>query len=162
MAALSTRVLEGSTSARGLRIAIIVSRFNESVSSRLLDGAIEALFRNGAEEDRVEVCKVPGAWELPIIARRLAASGRYDAIVALGCVVRGGTPHFDYVAAAATEGLARVMLDHEIALALGVLTCDNMEQAMARSGGDQGNKGAEAALSAVEMANLLKKAGKAG
>ncbi len=162
MAALSTTALEGSTSARGLRIAIIVSRFNESVSSRLLEGAIEALSRNGAEEDRVEVCKVPGAWELPIIARRLAASGRYDAIVALGCIVRGGTPHFDYVAAAATEGLARVMLDYEIALALGVLTCDNMEQAMARAGGDQGNKGAEAALSAVEMANLLKKAGRAG
>jgi len=161
MAALSTDIQEGSTSARGLRIAIIVSRFNESVSSRLLEGALEALSRNGAEEDRLEVFKVPGAWELPIIARRLAASGRYDAIIALGCVVRGGTPHFDFVAAAATEGLARVMLDHEIALALGVLTCDNMEQAMARAGGEHGNKGAEAALSALEMANLLKKAGKA-
>jgi 6,7-dimethyl-8-ribityllumazine synthase len=158
---ISPAVHEGSTSARGLRVAVIVSRFNERVSSRLLDGALDALSRYGAESDLVDIYKVPGAWELPSIARRLASSGRYDAIVALGCVVRGGTPHFDYVAGAAANGLARVMLDHEIALALGVLTCDNMEQAMARAGGNQGNKGAEAALSAVEMANLLKKAGKA-
>ena len=161
MADISPDVREGSTSAEGLLVAIIVSRFNENVSSRLLAGALEALARSGAAADRVEVYKVPGAWELPIIAKRLAATGRYDAIVALGCVVRGGTPHFDYVAGAAAEGLARVMLDHDVALALGVLTCDNMEQALARAGGNQGNKGAEAALCAVEMANLLKRAGKA-
>jgi 6,7-dimethyl-8-ribityllumazine synthase len=161
MAVFSPTVHEGSTSARGLRIAVVVSRYNEGVSSRLLEGALDALSRSGAEEDRVEVYKVPGAWELPALARRLASSGGYDAIVALGCVVRGGTPHFDFVAGAAAQGLARVMLDFEVALALGVLTCDNMEQALARAGGSQGNKGAEAALCAVEMANLLKKAGKA-
>ncbi|MFQ5468557.1 MAG: 6,7-dimethyl-8-ribityllumazine synthase [Kiloniellaceae bacterium] len=161
MANISPDAREGSTRADGLRVAIIVSRYNENVSSRLLAGALEARSRSGAAADDVEVYKVPGAWELPIIAKRLAATGRYDGIVALGCVVRGGTPHFDYVAGAASQGLARVMLDHEVALALGVLTCDTMAQALARAGGDQGNKGAEAALCAVEMANLLKRAGKA-
>jgi 6,7-dimethyl-8-ribityllumazine synthase len=151
------RVREGSTDARGLRLAIVVSRFNESVSKRLLQGALEALVRAGAEDDSIEVSWVPGAWELPLAAQRLAASGRYDAIVALGCVVRGGTPHFEYVSAAATEGLARVMLDRDIPLALGVLTCDTLEQAMDRAGGKLGNKGAEAALSAIETANLLRK-----
>ncbi|MDP3937823.1 MAG: 6,7-dimethyl-8-ribityllumazine synthase [Deltaproteobacteria bacterium] len=155
------KIIEGSTDAREMSLAVVVSRFNESVSARLLEGALKALGRAGAADDRSEVHWVPGAWELPLAARRLAASGRYDAIIALGCVVRGGTPHFEYVSAAAAEGLARVMLDHDIPLALGVLTCDTLEQAMDRAGGKLGNKGAEAALSAIEIANLLRTAGKA-
>jgi 6,7-dimethyl-8-ribityllumazine synthase len=155
------RNFEATPEARGLRLAVVVSRYNETVSNRLLDGAMDALTSAGADTDRIEVYKVPGAWGLPVIAQRLAATRRYDAIVALGCVIRGGTPHFEYVSAAATQGLARVTLDRDVALGLGVLTCDTLEQAHDRSGGKHGNKGAEAALSAVEMANLLKKAGKA-
>ena len=137
-----------------MRIAIIVSRFNESVSSRLLDGALEALYRNGAAENCVEVCKVPGAWELPIIARRLAATGRYDAIVALGCVIRGETAHFEHVSRGAVDGLARVQLDTGIPIVLGVLSPENMAQAMARSGGEVGHAGVRAAEAALEMASL--------
>jgi 6,7-dimethyl-8-ribityllumazine synthase len=156
------RIIDETPEARGLRIAVVASRYHEKVSERLLEGAVDALTRAGAEEDRIEIYKVPGAWELPVLAQRLAATRRYDAIVALGCVIRGGTPHFEYVSAAATRGLARVTLERDVALGLGVLTCDTLQQALDRAGGKQGNKGAEAALSAVEMANLLKRAGKAG
>ncbi len=156
------RIIEETPEAQGLRIAVVASRYHEKVSERLLEGAVDALARAGAEEDRIEIYKVPGAWELPVVAQRLATTRRYDAIVALGCVIRGGTPHFEYVSAAATQGLARVTLERDIALGLGVLTCDTLQQALDRAGGKQGNKGAEAALSAVEMARLLKRAGKAG
>ncbi len=156
------RIIEETPEAQGLRIAVVASRYHEKVSERLLEGAVDALARSGAEEDRIEIYKVPGAWELPVVAQRLATTRRYDAIVALGCVIRGGTPHFEYVSAAATQGLARVTLERDIALGLGVLTCDTLQQALDRAGGKQGNKGAEAALSAVEMANLLKRVGKAG
>jgi 6,7-dimethyl-8-ribityllumazine synthase len=154
------RIFDETPDARGLRIAVVASRYHENVSARLLEGAVDALTRAGAGEDHIEIYKVPGAWELPVIAQRLAATRRYDAIVALGCVIRGGTPHFEYVSAAATRGLARVTLESDVALGLGVLTCDTLQQALDRAGGKQGNKGAEAALSAVEMANLLKRAGK--
>ncbi|OGP86316.1 MAG: 6,7-dimethyl-8-ribityllumazine synthase [Deltaproteobacteria bacterium RBG_13_65_10] len=150
------KTFEGTLSAKGLRLAVLMSRFNESVSQRLLEGAQEALARTQAIEDHVEVYKVPGAWELPVLAARLAATGRYDALVALGCVIRGGTPHFEFVCAESTRGLSRVALDHGIPVALGVLTCDTLEQALERSGGKHGNKGAEAAVSAVEMATLLR------
>jgi 6,7-dimethyl-8-ribityllumazine synthase len=155
------RVVEGVLGAEELLIAVIVSRFHESVTSRLLEGALEALARCKADRSRIEVYQVPGAWELPVAARALAASGRYDALVALGCVIHGGTPHFEYVCAEATRGLSRVALDHGIPVALGVLTCDTLEQAMERSGGKHGNKGAEAAMSAVEMATLLRQVGRA-
>ena len=150
-------VIEGDERAGNLRIAVIASRFNEAATSRLLEGALDALERNGASAENVEVYRVPGAWELPVLARRLAVSGRFQAIVALGCIVRGGTPHFEYVCAESMAGLNRVSLDHELPIGLGVLTCDTLEQALERAGGKHGNKGAEAALSAVEMANLLAK-----
>jgi 6,7-dimethyl-8-ribityllumazine synthase len=148
-------VIEGDERAGGLRVAVIASRFNEAVTSRLLEGALDALERASALPGNIEVYRVPGAWELPVLARRLAASGRFQAIVALGCIVRGGTPHFEYVCAESMAGLNRVSLDHELPIGLGVLTCDTLEQALERAGGKHGNKGAEAALSAVEMANLL-------
>ncbi len=151
------RVTEGDAGACDLRVAVVVSRFNEAVTARLLEGALDALARIRAADERIEVLRVPGAWEIPIAAQALAAAGRFDAIVALGCVVRGGTPHFDYVCAEATRGLTRVSLDHGIPVGLGILTCDTLEQALERAGGKHGNKGAEAALSAVEMANLLRR-----
>ncbi len=154
------RITEGQSRADGLRIAVVVSRFNEAVTARLLEGALDALARSRAADDRVEVVRVPGAWEIPIAAQALAATGRVDAIVALGCVVRGGTPHFEYVCAETTRGLTRVSLDHRIPVGLGLLTCDTMEQALDRAGGKHGNKGAEAALSAIEMANLLHRVGR--
>jgi 6,7-dimethyl-8-ribityllumazine synthase len=153
------RVVEGELRAEGLLIAVIVSRFHESVTSRLLDGALEALGRCKADPSRIDIYRVPGAWELPVLAARLAATGRYDALVALGCVIRGGTPHFEFVCAESTRGLSRVALDHGVPVALGVLTCDMLEQALERSGGKHGNKGAEAAMSAVEMATLLRQVG---
>jgi len=156
------RITEGDSRADGLRVAVVVSRFNEAVTARLLEGALDALARSGAKDGLVEVVRVPGAWEIPVAAHRLASTGRFDAIVALGCVVRGGTPHFDYVCAEATRGLTRASLDHGIPVGLGVLTCDTMEQALDRAGGKHGNKGAEAALSAIEMANLLRRLGRKG
>ncbi len=156
------RITEGDAGASTLHIAVVVSRFNEVVTARLLEGALDALARSRAADDRVEVVRVPGAWEIPLAAQALAATGRFAAIVALGCVVRGGTPHFEYVCAEATRGLARVSLDHGIPVGLGVLTCDTMDQALDRAGGKHGNKGAEAALSAIEMANLLRRVGRTG
>lgn len=155
------KTFEGETGARGLKVAVLASRYNQAVTSRLLRGALEALVRSGADESDIDVFRVPGAWELPVIAKRLACTRRYDAIVALGCVVRGGTPHFEYVCNETASGLSRVMRDHDVPVGLGVLTCDTLDQAIDRAGGKEGNKGAEAALSAIEMANLLKKVDKA-
>jgi 6,7-dimethyl-8-ribityllumazine synthase len=155
------KTFEGETGARGLKVAVLASRYNQAVTSRLLRGALEALVRSGADESDIDVFRVPGAWELPVIAKRLASTRRYDAIVALGCVVRGGTPHFEYVCNETASGLSRVMRDHDVPVGLGVLTCDTLDQAIDRAGGKEGNKGAEAALSAIEMANLLKKVDKA-
>jgi 6,7-dimethyl-8-ribityllumazine synthase len=146
----------GRLDARGLRVGIVASRFNEAVVDRLVSGAVDALLRHGALAEDVQVAWVPGAWELPVVARALAASGRVDAVVALGAVVRGATPHFDYVAGEAASGCAAVQRDHALPVAFGVLTTDTWDQAVERAGGKLGNKGAEAALTAVETANLLK------
>jgi 6,7-dimethyl-8-ribityllumazine synthase len=138
----------------GLRIAVVVSRFNSVVTERLLAGAREALRGQGVAEASVEVVEVPGAFELPLPAKLMADSGRFDAIVCLGAVVRGETPHFEYISAAVVTELNRVMVDHGIPVSLGVLTTNDIEQALERSGGKHGNKGAEAVLTAIEMANL--------
>jgi len=145
----------GSPSAHGRRFAVVASRFNETVTHKLVDGALDALVRHGAAVDDVDVVWVPGAWELPAAARRLLATERYDALVALGAVVRGDTPHFDYVAGEASRGLADAAAAFETPIGFGLLTCDNMEQAEARAGGEHGNKGWDAALAALEMADLF-------
>ena len=150
------KVREGSGSAAGLRIAIVVSRFNNLVTDRLLSGALDALIRAGAQKEDLEVIKVPGAWEMPVVVAELARLGRTDAIVCLGCVVRGDTPHFDYVAGENAKGIGAVAKDSGVPVANGVLTTNTMEQALDRAGGKMGNKGAEAAMGAVEMAHLLR------
>jgi 6,7-dimethyl-8-ribityllumazine synthase len=151
------RRLEGDLVARDLRFAIVASRFNEFVVDRLVDGAIDSLVRHGASEKNLEIVRVPGAFEMPLAVRRLAQTRRYDAIVALGAVVRGQTSHFDIVAGENASGLARVQLESGVPVGNGVLTTESMEQAIDRAGGKAGNKGAEAALAALEMANLLKR-----
>ena len=150
------RVVEGKLIGTGLSVAIVVSRFNELISNKLLEGAKDALLRHDVSHQQIEVYWVPGAWELPMIAKELALSGKYDAIVALGAVIRGDTPHFDYVAAEMSKGLAHVGMDQRVPVAFGVLTCDTLEQALLRAGSKAGNKGADCACSAIEMANLLK------
>ncbi len=137
------------------RIAVAASRFNEAVTQRLVDGALDALTRHGVQLHDIDVVWVPGAWELPVAARRLLAMDRYDAVVALGAVVRGETPHFEYVAGEAARGLQRAATEYETPLGFGVLTCDTMDQAMARAGGAHGNKGWDAALAVLEMADLF-------
>ena len=137
------------------RFAVVASRFNESITRRLVDGAMDCLQRHGAAPDDIDLVWVPGAWELPTAARRLLATDRYDALVAIGAVIRGDTPHFDYVAGEASRGLARAGAEYDRPIGFGVLTCDTMEQADARAGGSHGNKGWDAALAALEMADLL-------
>jgi 6,7-dimethyl-8-ribityllumazine synthase len=146
---------QGVPSGEGRRIAVIVSRFNESITQSLLDGALDALVRHGTAADDIDVVWVPGAWELPSAARRLLASERYVALIALGAVIRGETPHFDYVAGEASRGLADAGSDFEVPVGFGLLTCDTMAQAEARAGGAHGNKGWDAALAALEMADLF-------
>ncbi len=146
---------QGSLNAAGLRIGIVVSRFNEFITEQLSKGALEVLEKHGCSDSDITLVRVPGAWELPIVAKSLSA--HCDAIVALGAVVRGDTPHFDYVAGGASDGLQRVSLDTGVPIAFGVLTTDNLQQAMDRAGGKSGNKGAEAAEVAIELANLLKR-----
>ena len=142
--------------ASGLRFAIVVAEFNSEITERLLEGAHECFAKNGVPQDSVALVRVPGAFELPLAVQRLARSGDYDAIVALGCVVRGGTPHFEFVSQGATYGLQRVALDTGVPVAFGVLTTDDFEQAEARAGGEHGNKGFDAAQTAVEMALTLR------
>lgn len=149
------RTYEGDFDARDLRVAVVVSRFNETISKRLLDGAIDSLLRHGASEDNLSVTWVPGAYELPLAADRVASSGTVDAVVCLGAVIRGETAHFEYVAGGAASGIAEVTLRTGVPVTFGVLTTESTEQAEDRAGGKMGNKGAEAALAAVEMANLL-------
>jgi 6,7-dimethyl-8-ribityllumazine synthase len=139
----------------GLRFALVVGRFNHVICAKLLEGCSAELVRRGADADDIHVVWVPGAFEIPLAARVLAASGRYDAIIALGAVIRGGTPHFDYVCSGVTDGVREVMRDTSVPVAFGVLTCDDADQALARAGGAGGNKGVEAALAAIEMACLL-------
>ncbi|SIT72725.1 6,7-dimethyl-8-ribityllumazine synthase [Ectothiorhodosinus mongolicus] len=138
------------------RIGIVLSRFNAFIVERLLEGAADTLKRQGVADDNITVVRVPGAYELPLAAELMAASGKYDAIIALGCVIRGATPHFDYVAGEAAKGLAQVQMTHRIPVAFGVLTTDSIEQAIERAGTKAGNKGADAAMGALEMASLVK------
>jgi len=147
---------KGSGSARGMRIAIVVSRFNNLITDRLLEGALEEIARADADKNDVDVISVPGAWEMPVVVAELARQGRTDAIVCLGCVVRGDTPHFDFVAGENASGISAVARETGIPVANGVLTTNTMEQALDRAGGKMGNKGAEAAMCAVEMAHLLR------
>jgi len=149
-------VLEGGLDAAGLRFAVVVSRFNDLVTGRLLEGALSGLRRHGADDDDVTVVWVPGAVEIPVVAAKLAASGEYDAVITLGAVVRGATSHYDYVCSMVASGVARAAEASGVPVIFGVLTTDTMEQALDRAGGKVGNKGTEAAVAAVEMANLMK------
>ncbi len=151
------KIIEGELLARDLRFVFIAARFNDFVVEPLIRGALDALKRHGATEKQVEIVRVPGAFDIPLVARKLALSRRYDALIALGAVVRGETPHFDYVAGECASGLARIALESGVPVAFGVLTTETMQQAVDRAGGKAGNKGADAALAAVEMANLLRR-----
>lgn len=150
------KTFEGDMVVRGGRFALLVARFNSFIVESLLEGAIDTLKRHGAEEKDLHIIRVPGAFEMPLVAKRLAASGNYDAIIALGAVIRGGTPHFEYVAGECTKGLASVSMESDIPVAFGVLTVDSIEQAIERAGTKAGNKGGEAALSAIEVVSLMK------
>lgn len=150
------KTYEGKLVSEGLRFGIVVSRFNEFITSRLLSGALDALRRHGAGDDDIEVAWVPGAFEIPLAALKMAESGRFDAVIALGAVIRGQTPHFDYVCSETAKGVAAVSLRTGVPAAFGVLTTDTIEQAVERAGAKSGNKGWEAAMTAVEMANLLR------
>ena len=149
----------GTRTGGGRRIAVLASRFNENITQKLTDGAVDALVRHGVAFDNLDIVWVPGAWELPIAARWLAAGERYDALVGLGAVVRGDTPHFDYVAGEASRGLAETSRDFDIPIGFGLLTCDTMQQAEDRAGGAHGNKGWDAAMAALEMASLADQLG---
>ncbi len=151
------KTIEADLLARDIRVAIVAARFNDFVVTKLVDGAVDALLRHGASEKNLELVRVPGAFDMPLIVRRLAQSKRYDAIVALGAVIKGETAHFDYVAGECAAGVARAALDSGVPVGFGVLTCESFEQAIDRAGGKAGNKGAEAALAALEMSNLLKR-----
>jgi 6,7-dimethyl-8-ribityllumazine synthase len=155
-------VYEGSLVAAGLKVAVVVARFNGLVTEQLLSGATDALRRHGVKDADMDVFRCPGTFELPALLRKVARSGRYDAVVALGAVIRGGTPHFEYVAAEATKGIGVISLEADCAVTMGVLTCDTMEQALERAGVKGGNKGAEAAVAAIEQANVLREAAKLG
>ncbi len=147
--------IEGQLNAKGFRFGIIVSRFNSFISDRLLEGALDTLARHGAAVETIPVVKVPGAFEIPLMAKKMALSGNYDAVICLGAVIRGGTPHFEYVSAEVTKGIALVSLETTLPVAFGVLTTDSVEQAIERAGTKAGNKGVEAAMSAIEMVNLM-------
>jgi 6,7-dimethyl-8-ribityllumazine synthase len=154
------KTLEGKLIAKGLKFGIVLSRFNNFIAERLLEGALDALKRSGAEEEDCAVARVPGAFEIPLAAKKMAKSGRYDAIICLGCVIRGATPHFEYIATEVTKGIAHLSLENEIPISFGVLITDTIEQAIERAGTKVGNKGFDAAMSAIEMANLMKEIGK--
>lgn len=153
------KTYEGKLVAEGLKFGLVVSRFNSLITERLLEGALDALRRHGVRDADVDVVRVPGCWEIPLAVRWLVERGVHDAIIALGCVIRGSTAHFDYVAGEVTKGSAQVSLQHGIPVALGVLTTDNIEQAIERAGTKHGNKGAESAVAAIEMASLRKALG---
>ena len=148
------RIIEGQLNARGMKFGIIVSRFNSSVTELLLEGALEALKTHGGEENDIDVVRVPGAFEIPLMTKKLAASNKYDALICLGAVIRGDTPHFEYIAESVTHGIGSVIMEHRLPVSFGVLTTNNVEQAMERTGARSENKGFEAALTAIEMASL--------
>lgn len=149
-------MLEGQLTAQGLRFAIVVSRFNSLVTQRLLEGALDALRRHSADENAITVVYVPGSFEIPLVAKRLAQSGAFDAVICLGCIIRGDTPHFEYVASEAAKGIAQVALETGVPTIFGVVTADTLEQALERAGAKAGNRGFEAAMTAMEMANLMR------
>lgn len=151
------KTIEGDFTACEGRFAIVASRFNRFIVDSLLEGALDILRRHGVADDAITVIRVPGAYEMPLVINRVARSGRYDAIIALGCVIRGGTPHFDYIAGECAGGIARASLAHDVPIGFGVLTTDTIEQAVERAGTKAGNKGAEATLSALEMVSLLRR-----
>jgi 6,7-dimethyl-8-ribityllumazine synthase len=154
-----SKTFEGNLLGKGLKFGIVVSRFNEFFSKKLLEGAQDALLRHGVVESDIEIAWTPGSFEIPLIAQKMAQSKKYNAIICLGAVIRGGTPHFEYIASEVTKGIAKVNLDSGIPVIFGVITTDTLEQAVERSGTKEGNKGFDAAVSAIEMANLLKTIG---
>lgn len=147
--------ITGVLNASSGRYAIVAARWNEFITSRLVDGALDAIARHGGDPERVTIVWVPGSFEIPLAARRLAASHQYDALICVGCLIRGQTPHFDYIAAEAAKGIAAASLQHDLPIGFGIVTADTLEQAIDRAGGKHGNKGAEAALAAIEMVNVL-------
>ncbi|MBW2568292.1 MAG: 6,7-dimethyl-8-ribityllumazine synthase [Deltaproteobacteria bacterium] len=149
------KILEGGLLAKDKKFALIVGRFNDFITTRLLEGAVDALVRSGAKDQDIEIVKVPGAFEIPLIAKKIAERGKYDAIVCIGAVIRGATPHFDYVSAEVSKGIAMVSLESKIPVIFGVVTTDSIEQAIERAGTKAGNKGWSAAIAAIEMANLI-------
>lgn len=151
-----TKRYEGILIGKGLKFAVVVSRFNELITSRLLEGARDALLRHGVDEKDIDIAWTPGCLEIPLIAKKLAQGGEYDAVICLGAVIRGGTPHFDYVASEVNRGIARISLDTGLPIIQGVITADTLEQAIQRAGTKEGNRGFAAAVSAIEMANLVK------
>jgi 6,7-dimethyl-8-ribityllumazine synthase len=155
------KVIEGKLLAKGKKFAIVVSRFNDFVTSKLTEGAVDALLRSGADTKDIEIIKVPGAFEIPLIAKKAAEKGRYNAVICLGAVIRGATPHFDYVSAEVSKGVGMVGLEYGVPVIFGVITTDTIEQAIERAGMKSGNKGWSAALSAIEMANLIEAVDKA-
>jgi 6,7-dimethyl-8-ribityllumazine synthase len=150
------RVIEGQLNASGLKVAVVVSRFNSFITERLLAGALDALHRHGCDAEAIDIIKVPGSWEVPLAAGELARQHRYDAVICLSAVIRGETPHFDYVAGEAAKGIAHVAAETGVPVAFGVLTTNTLEQAIDRAGAKGGNKGFDAAMTAIEMANLLR------
>jgi len=151
------KVIQGELQAKGLKFAVIVSRFNDFITGKLLEGAVDALVRHGAKEEDIDVIKVPGAFEIPLTAKKVAAKGSYNALICLGTVIRGATPHFDYVAAEVSKGVATASMETGVPMAFGVLTTDTIEQAVERAGTKSGNKGFDAAMTAIEMAQVFKK-----
>jgi 6,7-dimethyl-8-ribityllumazine synthase len=149
-------VFEGKLNASGLKFAIVVSRFNDFICGKLTEGAIDALIRCGARNEDIDIFKTPGAWEIPLVAKRLGKTKRYDAIICLGAVIRGATPHFEYISSEVSKGIANITLELEIPISFGILTTDNLEQAIERAGLKVGNKGYDAAIAAIEMVNLFK------
>jgi 6,7-dimethyl-8-ribityllumazine synthase len=149
------KVYQGKLIAQGMKFGIVVSRFNEFITTKLLDGAIDTLTRHGADDGKIDIAWVPGTFEIPVIAKKMASSGKYDAVICIGALIRGATPHFDYIAAEVSKGIAQVGLDTGVPTIFGVITADNIEQAIERAGTKSGNKGSAAAAAAIEMASLL-------
>ncbi len=151
------KITEGELQAKGLKFGIVISRFNDFITSKLLDGALDTLLRHGAREEDIDVIKVPGSFEIPMIARKLALKGKYNAIICLGTIIRGSTPHFEYIASEVSKGIASVSIETGLPIAFGIITSDTIEQAIERAGTKSGNKGWDAAMTAIEIAQLLKK-----
>ncbi len=151
------KIIEGDLQAKGLKFGVVISRFNDFITSKLLDGAMDALLRHGAKEDDIDIVKVPGSFEIPMVAKRMALKGEFNAIICLGTIIRGATPHFEYIAAEVSKGIASASMDTGVPIAFGIITSDTIEQAIERAGTKSGNKGWDAAITAIEMVQLLKK-----